>query len=79
MTQPEALATLASDVRLMQFPGNTCLNCAHAECIRRRRERNLLCALCHRRIWVGQSYQVLARVAWEVTEQAHEDCLQERR
>jgi hypothetical protein len=80
MTMPDLSLSLPpnTDVKVMQWPANVCINCAHLDCLRRRRERNVPCAICNSRIRIGQSYRVLSRVEWEVVSQVHLDCVQPR-
>lgn len=74
VTTMEDLAPCGSDVKVMVCPANTHRDCQHQECLRRRAERYIPCAICHRQIWTGASYRVLSRVDWTVTAQVHEDC-----
>lgn len=61
-------------VKVMQWPARTCVSCGHADCTRRRRERNVPCANCGARIRIGDQYRITGRVNGDVVSQIHDTC-----
>lgn len=74
MTYAEAHAPMASDVKVMSWPARTCSDCQHADCVRRRKERHLPCAVCEKPIRGGQTYRELVRVNGDLVAVCHEAC-----
>jgi hypothetical protein len=59
----------------MQWPARTCLSCAHADCLRRRRALRVPCGLCGYQIQNGECYRVVDRSPTDdVVRQVHAEC-----
>jgi hypothetical protein len=76
---PEEPVTLTTNtpstgVRVMAWPARTCYACAHADCLRRRRERLVPCTVCESRIKDGEFYKVLSTVDGEIVNVVHLKC-----